>query len=384
MLNNFNKINSGSRFSNFIGFTVFMAILLYFVYPVSAGNDLLLQPSKKTKLAVSSCFLDVANTGKRLVAVGERGHIVYSDDKGISWTQADVPVSVVLTAVQFVSPEKGWAAGHDAVVLHTEDGGQTWKKQFDGFKANELDIALCKEMLEQKKIELEQADEDRKEDLQLEVEDLEFLLGDLEKDSKSGAWKPLLDIWFDDDKQGFALGIFGTIYSTDNGGKSWQSIRNRIDNPDTYHLKCITRAGDALMIGGEVGVLFRSMDKGRTWEKLNSPLDASFFGLVSSPSSDMMVGTSFKGNAFLSRDKGENWEKLETGIGATIADGAVLSDGSIALASYSGHVLRISGDNEPASSAQKLKAQGTVSIAEAEKGFLVVVGKMGITRVSIE
>lgn len=44
-------------------------------------------------------FMDIADTGERLVAVGERGHIVYTDNKTTRrWTQARVPVSVTLTA----------------------------------------------------------------------------------------------------------------------------------------------------------------------------------------------------------------------------------------------------------------------------------------------
>lgn len=33
-------------------------------------------------------LLDVAKVGDRLVAVGSRGHIVYSDDQGLTWIQA--------------------------------------------------------------------------------------------------------------------------------------------------------------------------------------------------------------------------------------------------------------------------------------------------------
>ncbi len=54
---------------------------------------------------------------------GERGIVLLSDDAGVSWRQAKVPVSVSLTAVQFVDAEQGWAVGHLGVVLHTQDGG---------------------------------------------------------------------------------------------------------------------------------------------------------------------------------------------------------------------------------------------------------------------
>ena len=58
--------------------------------------------------------------------VGERGHILISDDDGASWTQAKVPTRVLLTAVHMHDERTGWAVGHDAVILRTGDGGETW------------------------------------------------------------------------------------------------------------------------------------------------------------------------------------------------------------------------------------------------------------------
>jgi photosystem II stability/assembly factor-like uncharacterized protein len=59
----------------------------------------------------------IARAGKRLVAVGERGIVVLSDDDGATWRQASVPVSVTLAAVQFPTPTQGWVVGHYGVVL---------------------------------------------------------------------------------------------------------------------------------------------------------------------------------------------------------------------------------------------------------------------------
>jgi photosystem II stability/assembly factor-like uncharacterized protein len=67
--------------------------------------------------AASSLLLDIAAAGDRLVAVGERGHILYSDDHGDSWVQTRVPTSVMLTRVFFVSGDLGWAVGHDGNIL---------------------------------------------------------------------------------------------------------------------------------------------------------------------------------------------------------------------------------------------------------------------------
>ena len=104
----------------------------------AAYVDVLDLPAKPSALARQSPLLDLAQAGKRLVAVGQRGHILYSDDDGRHWQQAGVPVSVDLTAVAFPSPEQGWAVGGDGVVLHSADGGASWQKQLDGRQINAL------------------------------------------------------------------------------------------------------------------------------------------------------------------------------------------------------------------------------------------------------
>ena len=53
--------------------------------------------------AVKSLLLDVAKAGSRLVAVGERGHILVSDDNGQTWQQKPVPVNQMFNAVHFSS-----------------------------------------------------------------------------------------------------------------------------------------------------------------------------------------------------------------------------------------------------------------------------------------
>lgn len=83
---------------------------------VTAGQatdyvDVLDLPAKASALAQRSPLLDLARAGSRLVAVGQRGHILYSDDEGGRWQQARVPVSSDLNAVTFPTPEQGWAVG---------------------------------------------------------------------------------------------------------------------------------------------------------------------------------------------------------------------------------------------------------------------------------
>ena len=79
-------------------------------------------------LAAHSLLLDIARAGDRLVAVGERGHVLLSDDDGETWKQVQVPTRTMLTAVHFLDDKLGFAVGHDAVILRTEDGGSIWQR----------------------------------------------------------------------------------------------------------------------------------------------------------------------------------------------------------------------------------------------------------------
>lgn len=99
----------------------------------------LVTPSPTTCHGARKLLVDVGSAGKRLlaggwwlVAVGEFGLIVRSDDQGASWVQSPSPTSVMLTAVSFADDPNGWAMGHDGVILATSDCGASWAMQFNG------------------------------------------------------------------------------------------------------------------------------------------------------------------------------------------------------------------------------------------------------------
>ena len=78
-------------------------------------------------LAADSLLLDGTVVDGLAVVVGERGHILRSEDQGRSWRQAAVPTRATLTGVHFHDRQLGWAVGHDATILRTVDGGQSWE-----------------------------------------------------------------------------------------------------------------------------------------------------------------------------------------------------------------------------------------------------------------
>ncbi|WP_197525573.1 YCF48-related protein [Pseudobythopirellula maris] len=68
--------------------------------------------------------------GERLWAAGSPGSVVlHSPDGGRSWRLLPTGVSTPINAITFVDDQRGWAVGELGVILATRDGGQTWVVQ---------------------------------------------------------------------------------------------------------------------------------------------------------------------------------------------------------------------------------------------------------------
>ncbi len=262
----------------------------------TAGVDPLQRPALQAAHAQQAVLLGSALAGHRWVVVGERGIVLWSDDEGKRWQQGQTPVSVTLTAVQFVTPAKGWAVGHSGVVLHTEDGGLNWTLQLDGARAAALVVNAARAAL------TGAPDPDR----------AKRSLADAERLQADGPDKPFLDLYFQDERVGFVVGAYNLIFRTEDGGANWLPCVDRLDNPKAAHLYAIRGGNDGgktIYVAGEQGVFFRSDDGGESFGKLPTPYAGSFFALSVSPSGGVTVA-GLRGNAFHSETRGASWSKV--------------------------------------------------------------------------
>lgn len=300
--------------------TLILAPVALSVVPPKGGEAV------KTKYATESLLLGVTRAGKRIVAVGEYGNIVLSDDDGKTWRQATkVPSTVTLTAVAFVDEKTGWAVGHDTLILTTTDGGETWTKQFGG---GESDNAL-------------------------------------------------LSVYFKTPTHGFAVGAFNYTAETTDGGKTWVERKTLMppppegsvaakpadENADPTAKKTVQGAGGAdpyaaatgdenhlnqifsgpddktIFIVAEAGAIYRSTDEGVTWSKILTGYPGSFWGGLTAKDGTIYV-TGMRGNIWASKDKGLTFAKLDTsGADQSIASGIQLEDGSLVFVGLGGQVL---------------------------------------------
>lgn len=319
--------------------------------------DVLAQPAVQGPQALRAVLQDVARAGERLVAVGERGVVLLSDDNGNSWRQATaVPVSVGLTAVQFIDARTGWAIGHAGVVLHSEDGGEHWTLQLDGKRGAAAEQQAAEASGDAARIAAAQR-----------------LVAD-------GADKPLLALSFADARHGLVVGAYGLALSTADGGRSWQSEMGRLPNQRGLHLYALARQGADLYIAGEQGLLLRSRDGGAHFDALHSPYDGSYFAAAVLPSGRLLVG-GLRGTLFASDDAGESFQALANPIPASL-NGIRVAGGGLLLANQAGMLLRSGLD---AFAAQPLPVSDglplTAAITAAD-GAIVAVGMAGARRLA--
>lgn len=299
--------------------------------------------------AVDDILIDMDRTSSRFIAVGARGHIVRSTD-GQQWDQVAAPVRSMLTRVEFLDDSVGWAVGHDAAILQTTDGGETWAlRQFEP------------------------------------------------------TWyQALYDVYFADATRGYAVGAYDLFLRTTDGGETWE----RMDTPigeGGLHYYSITALNDGtLLIAGERGMLARSTDGGETWQRTVSPYFGSFFGSVAVGDTGAVV-FGLRGNAYhlpdvralettdpddygeypLGEVSDDLAVALDTGTVDSLFNGVSLDDGSALMVGVNGTILRY----DPATSTTtrvnnpRNAALGDIAVHD---GAYVLVGEAGVDRLAAQ
>lgn len=313
-------------------------------------------PALLSAKAERSTLLAVTRAGSRLVAAGERGIILTSDDNGATWRQAKVPTSVSLVALRFVDAQRGWAVGHMGLVLHSEDGGLSWSKQLDGVEAARLAVEAVRDSGDERAIKL-----------------ADYLLSD-------GPDKPFFDIWIDAQGRGFITGAFNLMFRTDDGGKHWRYWSPRVKNPFGLHLYDITRRGEDFIIAGEQGLLLRSQDGGEHFTPLETPYEGTWFGILATRAGTLLA-YGLRGNAYVSDDGGDSWESCQTGSQVSFSAAAELDDGRIVLANQAGLLFASLDQGRTFHPLKGLPGLPIASLAQAESGELILGSLRGLSRV---
>lgn len=302
-------------------------------------------------------FLGATSTASgRLVAVGERGLVLLSDNGGAHWRQASVPVSVTLTAVRFAG-EQGVAVGHAGVVLTSSDGGEHWQQRLDGRKAAELALAAAQA----------EGSESRIDNARLMVEE--------------GPDKPFLDAAIDAQGHLLVVGAYGMIFASADQGSTWHAWMDRLDNPDGLHLYSVRQRGDDLLVAGERGLVLHSADGGTRFQRLEAPYKGSLF-TAELPADGSLMVAGLKGSLLRSTDGGSHWQRLEATDGASFTASSLGTDGTLLLVTQAGHVLTLDAGKLVALSGQDMPALNGIVPVNSE--HVVLLSNLGLTTLRLD
>jgi len=304
--------------------SLLLAFFIFAFVPVQAAEN----PVSETSVTpTSSLLLDIANSGNNMLAVGERGHVLYTKDCGGHWNQVSVPTRNTLNSVYYYNQQQVWIVGHDSVILHSKDGGQHWQKRYQDIKAEQ----------------------------------------------------PLFDILFVNDNKGFAVGAYGAYLVTGDGGKTWK--KTQVYGEDDFHLYAITRMPKGeLVISGEGGIVYLSVNQGANWERLKTPYEGTYFGsLVLHNGSLMIYG--MRGHLYVSDDLGEHWKKINISKQVALESAIETKDKQLLVTGAGGVVLTI---NPALDKVQYLKQGHRIhlsSVTQCGNGQVFAVGEKGIVKV---
>ena len=324
--------------------------------PAQPWQDVLDIPAAKSPLASRTLVNGLALAGDRLVAVGQRGHVLLSDDQGKSWRQADVPSSSDLVAVAFATPQQGWAVGHDGVVLRSADAGATWTRVLDGRQAGAL-------MLDHYR---DQAPALRQE---------------AERFAAQGPENPFLDIAFENASTGYLVGAFGLIFRTIDGGASWQPMLHATDNPKALHLYAVRAVGGEVYVAGEQGLLLKLDRANDRFRALELPYKGTLFGITGTPRALLVHG--LRGTLLRSTDAGRSWQTLNTGLQVGLTASSADAQGRIVVVSQAGHVLLSRDDGASFAPAKLDKPLPAAAVALVGPSALVIGGPRGLAPLAL-
>lgn len=296
-------------------------------------------------LAQSSLLLDIANAGDNLVAVGQRGNVlVYKNEQ---WQQVSTPVITHLTKVFFFDDLNGWAVGHDATIIHTKDGGETWSVQMQSTKIE----------------------------------------------------KPFMDIRFYSASDGIAVGAYGLFYRTADGGKTWTDEFHqellfeedigylndlKAEDEALYlseraallpHFNRLIRLADSrLLLVGELGMVAVSDDNGQTFTKVDFDYEGSMFNAIQVANDIYVMG--LRGNVFKSDLSLSDWQQVDLPVESSINGALVTQNNDLYLVGNAGIVLSV--DDTKAEIITRRQGENIVAIAKDSKGQLWFAGSKGL------
>ena len=295
-----------------------------------AQPQIRIQPAEVTPTAKQHMILAAAKAGQRIVAVGEDGVVLLSDDRGKSFRQArSVPIQATLNAVSFVDDKTGWAAGHWGAIVKTTDGGETWQLQR----------------------------------------------------SDTGQDRPIFSVLFLSPSEGFAVGLWSLVLSTKDGGATWREVT--LPNPpgsskaDLNLYSVFADNKGSLFVTAEGGKLVTSDDHGVRWRYVETGYRGTFWTGLQLADGSLLIG-GLRGTIYRSVDGGGSWAAARSEAQSSVTGLAQLEDGRIIGSALDGVLLTSEDHGASFQSRQRDDREVLTAVLPLTGGGYLVFTKHGI------
>ncbi|MBY4724234.1 glycosyl hydrolase [Burkholderia contaminans] len=191
----------------------------------------------------------------------------------------------------------------------------------------------------------------------------------------------LTSVSFIDARTGWAVGHWGAILKTTDGGETWE-VQRLVTSEDRPLFGVHFIDANHGVAVGLWSLILVTDDGGKTWTKREAVLpngkksDLNLFGLFSNGNGEIFA-TAEKGQLLISRDKGNTWESVETGYKGSFWCGVALPNGVLLVGGLRGTLMR-SEDNGHTWSRATLDTRNSITALASRGATVLAVGVDGL------